>query len=200
MKRIFLLLLALLLCLPLFSCGEDEPQNPYVKFTMADGSYFIVELYPDIAPVTVENFLRLVEANFYDGLTFHRIYKNFMIQGGDPKGNGSGGSTDKILGEFNGNPDFTGNNTLSHTRGVISMARRGNPAYNSASSQFFIMHKDNPNLDGQYAAFGRVVEGMDVIDALANTPVTYNFSGEKSLPLTPPVIRTVEVIDYEKPE
>ena len=194
MKRILLILLALLLSLSLFACNEEEktekpdPTN-YVQFTMSDGSAFVVELYPEYAPQTVENFQALVSEGFYNGLTFHRIYKNFMIQGGAPK---DGTKTESIYGEFSSN-GFA-QNTLKHERGVLSMARSNDP--NSASSQFFIMHDDAPHLDGNYAAFGRVVWGMDTVDALAELPVTYNWSmgGEMSKPLQEPVIKDVTFI------
>ena len=127
-----------------------------------------VELYKDVAPITVENFIKLSQKGFYNGLTFHRIIKGFMIQGGCPKGNGTGGPGYQIKGEFLSNGI---NNPLKHTRGVISMARAMDP--NSAGSQFFIMHKDAPHLDGQYAAFGKVVEGIDVVDAVASVPTNY---------------------------
>ena len=134
-----------------------------VVIEMENGGKIKLELYPDKAPITVENFTKLVKDGFYDGLIFHRVIKDFMIQGGDPQGTGMGGAKDKIKGEFlmNGVP-----NDLRHERGVISMARAQNP--NSASSQFFIVHKDSFFLDGQYAAFGRVVEGMDTVDEIAN--------------------------------
>jgi len=126
------------------------------------------DLYGDMAPITVENFVKLANEDFYDGLTFHRIISGFMIQGGDPLGNGMGGSNQNIKGEFTANGV---NNTIKHVRGVLSMARSA--AYNSASSQFFIMHKDAPHLDGQYAAFGMVTEGIEIVDAIcAQTPVT----------------------------
>ena len=126
------------------------------------------ELYGEVAPITVENFVKLAGEGFYDGLTFHRIIDGFMIQGGDPKGNGTGGSDQNIKGEFKANGV---DNPITHQRGVLSMARSS--AYDSASSQFFIMHQVSPWLDGQYAAFGCVLEGMDVVDAIcANTPVT----------------------------
>lgn len=133
-----------------------------VVIEMENGKQIKLELYPEKAPITVENFLKLVGAGFYDGLIFHRVISGFMIQGGDPEGTGMGGAKDKIKGEFlaNGVP-----NDLKHERGVISMARSGNP--NSASSQFFIVHEDAPHLDGSYAAFGRVVEGMDAVDEIA---------------------------------
>ncbi len=140
-----------------------------VVIELENGKKIKLELYPDKAPITVENFLKLVNEGFYDGLIFHRVIKGFMIQGGDPLGTGMGGAKEKIKGEFsaNGVP-----NDLKHTRGVISMARSMNP--NSASSQFFIMHKDAPHLDGQYAAFGKVVEGMDAVDEIAETRTDYN--------------------------
>ena len=141
-----------------------------VEIDVKDQGKILVELYPDVAPVTVENFLKLVDQKFYDGLTFHRIINGFMAQGGCPLGNGTGGSGTNIKGEFSRN-GF--NNPLKHTRGVISMARSSNP--NSASSQFFIMHQDSPHLDGAYAAFGKVISGMEIIDALCrNTPVMDN--------------------------
>ena len=136
---------------------------------MNDGKKIKLELYPDKAPITVENFLKLVNEGFYNGLIFHRVIKDFMIQGGDPQGTGMGGAKDKIKGEFlmNGVP-----NDIRHERGVISMARAQNP--NSASSQFFIVHKDSFFLDGQYAAFGKVVEGMDVVDEIAGVKTDFN--------------------------
>ncbi len=135
---------------------------------MENGGKIRVELYPDTAPITVANFEKLVKEGFYDGLIFHRVISGFMIQGGCPDGTGMGGPKDRIKGEFraNGVP-----NDLKHTRGVLSMARSMDP--NSAGSQFFIMHADAPHLDGQYAAFGKVVEGMDIVDAIAATPVDF---------------------------
>ena len=133
---------------------------------MENGGKIELELCPEAAPKTVENFLKLVGEGFYDGLIFHRVIPGFMIQGGDPQGTGMGGAKEKIVGEFRANGH---NNTLKHTRGVISMARAFDP--NSASSQFFIMHADAPHLDGQYAAFGKVVSGMDVVDEIASIPV-----------------------------
>lgn len=158
-----------------------------VKITMdGDLGEIVLELYPDVAPITVANFLKLVGEGFYDGLTFHRIISGFMIQGGDPLGNGMGGSKDKIKGEFLQN-GF--NNTLKHSRGVISMARSMMP--NSASSQFFIMHEDAPHLDGAYAAFGKVVEGMDTVDRIAAAKV--GFDGQT--PVVAPVISKAELLD-----
>ena len=137
-----------------------------VVIEMENGGKIELELYPEHAPKTVANFEKLVNAGFYDGLIFHRVIRGFMIQGGDPQGTGMGGAKEKIVGEFRANGY---NNTLKHTRGVISMARAFDP--NSASSQFFIMHEDAPHLDGQYAAFGKVVSGMDVVDEIASIPV-----------------------------
>lgn len=134
--------------------------NTKVQVTMEKGGSFMIELMPEYAPKTVENFEKLVKEGFYDGLTFHRVIDGFMAQGGDPLGNGMGGSEENIFGEFSGNGFLQ--NTLSHQRGVISMARSANP--NSASSQFFICYDDASFLDGQYAAFGKVTEGMEVVD------------------------------------
>lgn len=140
-----------------------------VVIEMENGAKIELELYPDAAPVTVENFLKLVKNGFYDGLTFHRVIPGFMIQGGDPLGNGMGGAKENIKGEFRANGH---NNPIKHERGVISMARAYDP--NSASSQFFIMHQNAPHLDGQYAAFGRVISGMDVVDEIASIPTDYS--------------------------
>lgn len=182
---------------------EEEPtvnNNPIVTITMQDGGVMKLELYPDVAPNTVKNFISLANSGFYDGLTFHRIYAGFMIQGGDPDGNGGGDPGYSIKGEFKANGV---NNTLSHKRGVISMARAQNP--DSAGSQFFIMHADGDFLDGQYAAFGMLIEGFDTLDALAATPTTYNpYTGEKSVPLEPVVMESVRVdtfgVEYGEPE
>ena len=133
-----------------------------ITIEMENGKKIKLELYPDVAPITAANFEKLVREGFYDGLIFHRVIEGFMIQGGDPEGTGMGGAKERIKGEFAANGV---KNDLKHTRGVISMARSQNP--DSASSQFFIMHKDAPHLDGQYAAFGRVVEGMEVVDEIA---------------------------------
>ncbi|MBR6477177.1 MAG: peptidylprolyl isomerase [Lachnospiraceae bacterium] len=142
--------------------------NPIVTFTMKDGSVFKAELYPEIAPNTVNNFISLVNKGFYNGLIFHRVIRGFMIQGGCPDGTGMGGPGYTIKGEFSGN-GFK--NDLKHTPGVLSMARAMNP--NSAGSQFFVMHQTSPHLDGQYAAFGKVIEGMDVVNAIAETPTDF---------------------------
>ena len=140
-----------------------------VVIEMENGGKIELELYPEAAPKTVANFLKLVEEGFYDGLIFHRVIPGFMIQGGDPLGNGMGGSKDKLVGEFKAN-GF--DNPIKHTRGVISMARAASP--NSASSQFFIMHANSSHLDGQYAAFGKVVSGMEVVDEIASIPTDYS--------------------------
>jgi peptidyl-prolyl cis-trans isomerase B (cyclophilin B) len=139
-----------------------------VVIEMENGKKIKIELYPEKAPITVANFEKLVNEGFYNGLCFHRVIKGFMIQGGDPLGNGTGGSKNKIKGEFRSNGV---SNDIKHVRGVISMARSANP--DSASSQFFIMHKDAPHLDGQYAAFGKVVEGIEVVDEIAGVPTDF---------------------------
>lgn len=139
-------------------------KNPIVTFMMENGDVIKAELYPDLAPNTVNNFISLIKKGFYDGLIFHRVIKNFMIQGGDPQGTGMGGPGYAIKGEFNLN-GFK--NDLKHERGVLSMARSFMP--DSAGSQFFIMHKDSPHLDGEYAGFGKVIEGIDVVDKIAET-------------------------------
>lgn len=139
--------------------------NPIVRIEMKDGGVMRLELYPEIAPKTVENFVDLVKKGFYDGLIFHRVIPGFMIQGGCPQGNGMGGPGHHIVGEFAMN-GFE--NNLEHDRGVLSMARAMDP--NSAGSQFFIMHRKSPHLDGQYAAFGKLIEGEDVLDAIAAVP------------------------------
>ena len=173
-------------------------KNPIATITMKDGGVMKLELYPDVAPNTVKNFIALANSGFYDGLTFHRIYAGFMIQGGDPNGNGTGDPGYSIKGEFAANGV---NNTLSHKRGVISMARAMDP--DSAGCQFFIMHADGPFLDGQYAAFGMLVEGYPTLDAIAATPTTYQ-GGEKSLPLVDVVIESIRVdtfgVEYGEPE
>ena len=140
-----------------------------VIIEMENGGKIELELYPEAAPKTVANFLKLVGEGFYDGLIFHRVIPGFMIQGGDPQGNGMGGAKENVIGEFKAN-GF--DNPIKHVRGVISMARAYNP--NSASSQFFIMHANAPHLDGQYAAFGRVVSGIEVVDEIASIPTDYS--------------------------
>lgn len=158
-------------------------KNPIVTFTMKDGGSFKAELYPEVAPNTVANFVNLIEQGFYNGLTFHRVIPGFMIQGGDPLGNGTGGPGYQIKGEFSGNGIP---NALKHARGVLSMAR--SMMKDSAGSQFFVMHQDSPHLDGQYAAFGSVIEGMDTIDKIAATPTRSD-----DMPLEPQKIREVTV-------
>ena len=159
--------------------------NPVVTFTMADGKVMKAELYPEVAPNTVNNFVSLVKKGYYDGLIFHRVINGFMIQGGCPDGTGMGGPGYEIKGEFSQN-GFK--NDLKHSEGVLSMARTMIP--DSAGSQFFIMHKDAPHLDGQYAAFGKVVAGMDVVDKIAAVRTDGN---EK--PTTPVKMKTVELIE-----
>lgn len=144
--------------------------NPIVTFEMENGKTFKAELYPEKAPNTVNNFLSLVRKGFYDGVIFHRVIAGFMIQGGDPDGTGMGGPGYRIKGEFSGN-GFKGND-IKHTRGVLSMARAVSP--DSAGSQFFVMHADADYLDGQYAAFGKVIEGMDTVDAIASVRTDYS--------------------------
>lgn len=169
-------------------------QNPVVTIEMEDGSVIKAELYPEIAPNTVNNFLSLVNKGYYDGLTFHRVIYGFMIQGGCPEGTGMGGPGYSIKGEFAGNGFM---NNLRHTEGVLSMARSMMP--DSAGSQFFIMHKDAPHLDGQYAAFGKVIEGMDVVDEIAECDTDY-----ADKPLDDQIIRKITVdtfgVDYPAPE
>ena len=159
--------------------------NPTFKITMENGGVIEGELYPEHAPQSVGNFISLANKGFYDGLTFHRVIPGFMIQGGCPKGNGTGGPGWHIKGEFAANGV---KNDLKHTRGVLSMARAMDP--NSAGSQFFIMHEDAPHLDGQYAAFGKVVAGMDVVDKIAAVATDWN-----DKPKTPVRMKTVELIE-----
>ena len=144
-------------------------KNPIVTIKMENGKEIKIELYPDKAPITVDNFVSLGKKGFYNGIIFHRVIKGFMIQGGDPNGRGDGGPGYQIKGEFTSN-GFK--NDLKHVRGVISMARTMDP--NSAGSQFFIMHKDAPHLDGEYAAFGKVIEGIEVVDEIANVRTDFN--------------------------
>ena len=160
-------------------------KNPEITITMEDGGVIRAELYPEVAPNTVKNFISLAKKGYYDGLIFHRVIKGFMIQGGCPNGNGMGGPGYSIKGEFSQN-GFQ--NDLKHTAGVLSMARSMMP--NSAGSQFFIMHKDAPHLDGQYAAFGKVVAGMEVVDKIASVRTDWN-----DKPTTPVKMKTVELIE-----
>ncbi len=169
-------------------------QNPIVTFTMENGDTMKAELYPEVAPNTVNNFISLVKKGFYDGLIFHRIISGFMIQGGDPDGTGMGGPGYSIKGEFSYNGV---DNNLKHSRGVLSMARAQHP--DSAGSQFFIMHANAPHLDGQYAAFGKLIEGEDVLDSIASVDTDWN-----DRPRKPQVMKTVTVetfgVDYDEPE
>ena len=169
-------------------------QNPVVTITMENGDVIKAELYPDIAPISVNNFISLIQKNFYDGLIFHRVIKGFMIQGGDPDGNGTGGPGYSIKGEFSQNGV---KNELKHTEGVLSMARSMAP--NSAGSQFFIMHKNSPHLYGYYAAFGKVTEGMENVNKIAETNTNY-----ADRPLTEQRIKTMTVetfgTQYPEPE
>lgn len=213
-KFLSLLLSAMLIVAGLTSCGTDstsgaeassntagskensteETKNMltgkhHVEITVKDKGVIAVELDADTAPITVTNFVELANSGFYNGLTFHRIIEGFMIQGGDPKGNGTGGSDKNIKGEFAANGI---KNDISHERGVISMARSS--AYNSASSQFFIMHKTSTHLDGQYAAFGHVTSGMDIVDDLAENTSVSDSDGTV-LKANQPVIESIKVID-----
>ena len=169
-------------------------QNPIVTIEMEDGGKIVAELYPDLAPISVNNFISLVKKGFYDGLIFHRVISGFMIQGGDPQGIGIGGPGYSIKGEFKMNGVA---NDLKHTRGVLSMARSMSP--NSAGSQFFIMHEDAPHLDGQYAAFGKVIEGIENVDKIAKC-----MTGRNDKPIHRQAMKKVTVdtfgVDYPEPE
>ena len=171
-----------------------EKKNPVITIEMTNGDIIKAELYPDVAPNTVNNFLSLVNKGFYNGLIFHRVIKGFMIQGGCPDGTGMGGPGYSIKGEFNQNRF---KNDLKHSAGVLSMARAMHP--DSAGSQFFIMHKDAPHLDGAYAAFGKVTEGMDVVNKIAECDTDF-----RDRPIGPQVMKTVTVetfgVDYPEPE
>lgn len=169
-------------------------QNPIITITMENNDIIKAELYPEIAPISVNNFISLIKKNFYDGLIFHRVIKGFMIQGGCPDGTGMGGPGYSIKGEFSANRV---DNNLKHTEGVLSMARSMQP--NSAGSQFFIMHKTSPHLDGSYAAFGKVIEGMDVVNKIAETKTDYS-----DRPIEDQRIKSMTVetfgVDYPEPE
>lgn len=169
-------------------------ENPIVTITMENGDVMKAELYPETAPLSVNNFISLIKKGFYDGLIFHRVIKGFMIQGGCPDGTGMGGPGYSIKGEFSHNGV---ENNLKHTEGVLSMARAMHP--DSAGSQFFIMHKNSPHLDGQYAAFGKITEGMDVVNKIAETPTDYS-----DRPIEEQKIKTITVetfgVDYPEPE
>ena len=197
MKKICLslMLAALMLAgIMLTGCSGNEEssgdigelgETVMVQIEMENGGIIKLELYPDAAPITVENFVKLAKNGFYNGLIFHRVIKDFMIQGGDPEGTGMGGAKDKIKGEFAVNG---WQNPISHKRGVISMAR--SRAYDSASSQFFICHADSTYLDGQYAAFGMVTEGMEVVDEIAEVATDWN-----DRPMVDMVMKSVKVIE-----
>lgn len=172
---------------------DPEASHPVVTIEMDSGKTIKLELYPEVAPNTVNNFISLVNKGFYDGVIFHRVIPGFMIQGGDPDGKGTGGPGYSIAGEFASN-GFQ--NDLKHTRGVLSMARAGDP--DSAGSQFFIMHADSPSLDGDYAAFGKVTQGMEVVDEIAALPTDANDRPQKPLPTMKKV--TVDTLGKEYPE
>lgn len=186
LKFLALSISAALLVGTLAACGSKKDS---ASKSSGDNS-FVITLYPDVAPITCENFENLVKDGFYDGLKFHRVVEDFMAQGGDPKGDGTGGSTDTIKGEFSQNGV---ENTLSHTRGVVSMARSNDP--DSASSQFFICYGDESFLDGQYAAFGKVTEGMDVVDSFVKVERSMGSDGAVSSPNTDIIMENVKMID-----
>lgn len=199
MKKLFKFGMVMLLAISLVGCGSDDSSsdkndgllsgNHHAVIDVKDYGVIKVELNADEAPITVTNFVKLAKDGFYDGLTFHRIINGFMIQGGDPEGNGTGGSDETIKGEFSANGV---DNVLKHTRGAISMARSQD--YDSASSQFFIMHETNDSLDGQYAVFGYVYEGMDVVDKIATSvPVTDNNGTVEAQ--NQPVINSIKITD-----
>lgn len=205
MKKRHLLLSIILLCFlfSLTACGRQNSDNSSASDgnTQLSGKHHVaievnnygtieVELDADTAPITVTNFINLANSGFYNGLTFHRVIDGFMIQGGDPKGDGTGGSSEKIKGEFKSNGV---QNNISHVRGTISMARSS--ANNSASSQFFIMQKDTPSLDGQYAAFGTVTSGMDIVDKICKDCTDTNQNGVITDKSKQPVISTIRVVD-----
>lgn len=168
--------------------------NPIVTFEMENGDIIKAELYPEIAPNTVNNFISLIQKNFYDGLIFHRVIRGFMIQGGCPEGTGMGGPGYEIKGEFSSN-GFP--NNLKHTEGVLSMARTNIP--DSAGSQFFIMHKDSPHLDGEYAAFGKVTEGMDVVNKIAEIATDYMDRPKEAQVMKKVIVETFDA-EYKEPE
>ena len=199
MKKLFKFGMVMLLAISLVGCGSDDSSsdknddllsgNHHAVIDVKDYGVIKVELNADEAPITVTNFVKLAKDGFYDGLTFHRIINGFMIQGGDPEGNGTGGSDETIKGEFSANGV---DNVLKHTRGAISMARSQDN--DSASSQFFIMHETNDSLDGQYAVFGYVYEGMDVVDKIATSvPVTDNNGTVEAQ--NQPVINSIKITD-----
>lgn len=193
MKKIIISLLGLCMSLCLCACSSNSSKKKTsttsntAVITVEDYGKIYIKLYPKQAPITVKNFKKLVNEKFYDNLTFHRIIKGFMIQGGDPNGDGTGGSDDTIKGEFSANGV---KNTISHKRGVISMARSSD--YNSASSQFFIMQETTTSLDGQYAAFGKVTKGMSVVDAIANNATPTDSNGTIAAK-NQPVIKSIRL-------
>ena len=192
LKKFMYVIVCFLFVFFVIGCSSDSNYLSgmhHVKIDVEKYGVIEVELDADKAPITVTNFIKLVKENFYDGLTFHRIIDGFMIQGGDPLGDGTGGSVDTIKGEFGANGV---NNNISHKRGVISMARSDD--YDSASSQFFIVHKDSFHLDGQYAAFGHVTSGMDVVDKICNDVKVEDDNGTV-LKENQPVINKIEYID-----
>lgn len=205
MKKVMILVIAIVALLALTSCNSNPKENgggsamsneknPIVTIEMADGGIIKAELYPELAPNTVNNFISLINSGFYDGTIFHRIIPGFMIQGGDPQGTGMGGPGYTIDGEFSSNKF---KNDLKHAEGVLSMARSQSP--NSAGSQFFIMLGDSPHLDGEYAAFGKVTEGIDIVRALGGTP-----TGANDRPVDDQVMKTVTVdtkgVTYSEPK
>jgi len=174
--------------------SEEQTQNPIVTIEMEDGGVIIAELYPDVAPNTVNNFISLIDSGFYDGLIFHRVIPGFMLQGGCPHGKGHGGPGYGIRGEFSKNGV---KNDLQHVRGVLSMARSSAP--DSAGSQFFIMHEDSPHLDGSYAAFGCVTEGLDVVDMIAEVSTDHDDRPRTEQRMLKVTVETFGV-DYPEPE
>ncbi len=194
-KSVVLFFLVLIIASLLLGCGEDKEESAvfttdsssnYVMIEMQEGGSIVIELFPEIAPITVENFKKLISEGFYDGLIFHRVIYGFMIQGGDPNGNGSGGPGYTIKGEFTANGV---QNNIKHERGVLSMARRGD-GNDTAGSQFFIVHKDSTFLDGEYAAFGKVIEGMDVVDYIASVDTNPN-----DMPISEQKIKSITFVD-----
>ena len=187
LTKILLCTALLALMLSVIGCAGgsgDNGEPVMVEITMQNGGVIRLELYPAVAPITVANFVKLADEGFYDGVIFHRVIEGFMIQGGDPTGTGMGGSGTNIKGEFLYNGV---QNNISHVRGVISMAR--SRSMDSASSQFFIVHQDSPHLDGQYAAFGKVVSGMEVVDAIATTK-----TNSDDRPLVDQVIKSIRTV------
>lgn len=185
-KKLFI---CMTLCLAMLTGCAKADNADNAEVAEAEGNAIIITLYPDIAPITCENFENLVSSGFYNGLTFHRVMDDFMAQGGDPQGTGMGGSDQTIKGEFSANGV---ENDLSHQRGVVSMARSSAP--DSASSQFFICYTDCSFLDGNYAAFGEVTEGMEIVDSFLEVPRSLSSNGEQSVPTSPIVMEEVQLI------